>query len=107
MKFMADSCSNFNLPAVDGDVSISTPTYKGKLLFCSLLKESICCGTLSSSTKKSPCESPDTNWPFLSVTVIGKRTRRVVTVTFSWPDSADGKGEGDGFCAFAGCPEAT
>jgi len=41
------------------------------------------------------------NWPFLSCTVLGRRTRRVVTVTFSWP-SGVGEGVAAGFCVF-GC----
>src|SRR6059058_1141359 len=36
MKFIADSCSNFSLPAVDGEVSINTPTNSSRLLFSSL-----------------------------------------------------------------------
>src|SRR5437764_5188000 len=100
MKFIADSCSNFSLPAVDGDVSISTPTYSDRLLFSSLVKESICCCTLSSNTAKSFCVKPVTNCPFLSLMVIGNRTRRVVTTTgFSCPGSCVGDAVGFDVCA--------
>jgi len=33
MKFIADSCSNFNLPAVEGDVSISTDIQRQVIVF--------------------------------------------------------------------------
>src|SRR5262247_2371384 len=37
------------------------------------------------------------NCPFLSVTVIGKRTRRILTSNFSWPGSVAGVGLAFGF----------
>src|SRR6059058_1029125 len=99
MKFIADSCSNFSLPAVDGEVSINTPTNSSRLLFSSLVKESICCCTLSSNTAKSFCVKPVTNCPFLSLTAIGNLTRRVVTTTgFSCPGSGVGDAVGFGVC---------
>src|SRR5437660_3078108 len=107
MKFIADSCSNLILPEVDGDVSINTATYNGRLLFSSLVNESIFCGTLSSSTRKSFALNPEMNCPFLSVTVMGRRTRRILMTS-----ACDGSGVAVGtggfgrgwFCAD---PEAT
>src|SRR5215468_8100932 len=99
MKFMADSCSNFNLPAVEGDVSIKTAMYRGEVCDESSEKVSICCWTLSSKTKKSSFVRPGTNCPFLSTTVIGKRTRRtgILIDWSSWP----GVGLGEGFVFWA------
>src|SRR6185436_12944583 len=104
---MADSCSNFSFAAVEGEVSIKTPTYSGNLLFSSLVKESIFCGARSSSTIKSFAVKPETNWPFLSVTVIGSRTRRIFTTSASGEGSGVAAGAGffcgvdAGFCAAA------
>src|SRR5215207_8236751 len=99
MKFIADSCWNFSLPAVDGDVSISTAMYSGVVCERSSEKVSIVCGTLSSRITKSFFVRPGTNWPFLSVTVIGNRTRRIATLTVPCGSSGIGVGEGFGFCA--------
>src|SRR6266496_2673362 len=106
MKFIADSCSNFNFPAVEGDVSISTATYRGRLLFSSVVNESICCGTLSSEIRKSLAASPEIRLPFLSVTVIGSRTRRTLMISgFSWLCSEVVAG-GTRFCGLGCCAAA-
>jgi len=49
--------------------------------------------------RKSFFVRPGTNWPFLSVTVIGKRTRRIATLTVPCGSSGIGVGEAFGFCA--------
>src|SRR5437773_5593759 len=92
MKFIADSCSNFNLPAVEGDVSINTATKSGRLLLSSEVNESICCDILSSVIRKSAAVNPETKLPLLSVTVIGNRTRRILMI--SWLGSVVAGGEG-------------
>src|ERR1700752_1271758 len=100
MKFIAASCWNFSLPAVDGDVSISTAMYSGVVSERSSENVSIVCGILSSRMVKSSLVRPPTNCPFLSVTVIGKRTR--LTKIFSVPCGSPpggGVGEAFGLCA--------
>src|SRR5262245_29315791 len=99
MKFIADSCWNFSLPAVDGEVSIRTAMYRGVVCERSSEKVSIDCGILSSITMKSFCVSPGTKLPFLSVTVIGSRTRRMGIFTVPCGSSGMGVGDGFGFCA--------
>src|SRR2546423_1545436 len=106
MKFIADSCSNLIFPEVEGEVSINTATYNGRLLFSSLVNESIFCGTLSSSTRKSFALKPETNCPFLSVTVIGSRTRRML-MTSACEGSGVAVGTGGLGRWFCADPDAT
>jgi hypothetical protein len=56
---------------------------------------------LSSRIVKSSFVRPETNWPFLSTTVIGKRTRRmkIFSVPCASGVGAGGVGEAFGFCA--------
>src|SRR5687767_12993142 len=54
------------------------------------------CGTLSSKTTKSSFDSPGTKLPFLSITVMGSRTRRIGILTVPCGSSA-GVGVGDAF----------
>src|SRR6185369_8564154 len=62
-------------------------------------KVSIDCGSLSSRIMKSFRVSPGTKLPFLSVTVIGSRTRRIGILTEPCGSSGRGVGDGLGFCA--------
>src|SRR5258706_9074460 len=101
MKFIADSCSNLSLPAVEGDVSINTATNTGKDCPRSSEKVSICCGTLSSRITKSFLVRPGTNCPFLSTTVIGSRTRRMNIVSDCSSPATGGVGLGFGACCCA------
>src|SRR5687768_8055769 len=48
---------------------------------------------------KSSLVRPETNWPFLSVTVMGKRTRLIGILTVCESSPGGGVGEGFGFCA--------
>src|SRR5688500_13542828 len=98
MKFIADSCWNFNLPAGDGEVSINTATKSGNVGARSSEKVSIAWGILSSRITKSLLVRPGTKFPFLSVTVIGKRTRRMGIRT-DCGSSGNGVGLAFGFCA--------
>src|SRR5215813_15037823 len=52
---------------------------------------------------------PSTNCPFLSVTVIGKRTRRTGILTVPCVSSVGGVGDGEafGFCAYTDKASAT
>src|SRR5688572_12699811 len=75
MKFLAASFENPSFPAVDGDVSIRTPTKTTGFVFSSLKNVTSCC-TPSSNTAKSPFVSPEIR-SFFCVTVTGKRTSNV------------------------------
>ncbi len=80
--------------------STRKPTTMG--CFSAWLKNWICCGRPSSSTRKSLATRLETNFPLLSVTVTGTMTSVVVLVNVGWPCGAAGvAGVGGGVCGSA------